>query len=159
MRRLSLTSATRQTLQARQDGAVPQRLRRTSEHKERNCIRSGTRNQRRSQRTWVMCLERARRRRAALISRLVDFDDDSMPCFYDIFIQPTRHACRNDGYIFYVEFEFAINVSPSLLVRLSPSLVNFQASSPAIYRNCFLFRFRVHAGNLEQFSNYRATPC
>jgi len=35
------------------------------------------------------------------------------------------------GIYFYVEFEFAVSISPSSLVRLSPSWVNVYASSPA----------------------------
>ena len=47
------------------------------------------------------------------------------------------------GYTFYVEFELAISISPSLLVRLSPSLVNVSASCPVFiviifYLGCML---------------------
>ena len=58
--------------------------------------------------------------------------------FYGNFIMPARHACRK-GYIFRVEFEMSISISPSLLVRLSPSLVNVYASSPVFIASVFLF--------------------
>ena len=44
--------------------------------------------------------------------------------------------------IFYVEFEFAISISLSLLVRLSPSLVNVQACSP-VFIAIVLFFFEL----------------
>jgi len=52
-----------------------------------------------------------------------------------------RSACLPKGLycIFHVEFEFAVSLSPSFLVRLSPNLVNVYASSPVFIAIVFLF--------------------
>jgi len=61
------------------------------------------------------------------------------------------------GCMFYVEFEMSMSISLSLLVRLSPSLMNVQDSSQMFIAIGFFFWFRVHAGKLGQVTNFRPT--
>jgi len=56
--------------------------------------------------------------------------------------------------MFYVEFDMLMSIYPSLLVRLSPRLVNVYASSPVFIAIFYFFWFTVHAGKMGQVTTF-----